>query len=157
MSAGLDASTVTPGRTAPLESLTTPAISAFWANALTGRSSNAISSSREPDFNRGPILSPPMSLAISPSFVRARLYSRLRRWVKRIVEKEPSFRVRSKKTMASYGGTARAKICAATKWERLATTSLSRGALKALPGSRVVGIQLQRRFELGQRSLAGAQ
>ena len=46
MSAGLETSTVTPGRTAPLASLTTPAISAFWAKALAGTINNAASKTR---------------------------------------------------------------------------------------------------------------
>jgi hypothetical protein len=37
MRAGLEASTVTPGSTPPLESLTTPVI-ALWADAAAGRS-----------------------------------------------------------------------------------------------------------------------
>ena len=45
VNAGLDASTVTPGRTAPDESLTTPAIVAC-ANATRGRISTAASTTR---------------------------------------------------------------------------------------------------------------
>src|SRR6185503_1723227 len=45
MSAGLAASTVTPGSTAPDASLTTPAIDA-WANAATGRTNNQVHVSR---------------------------------------------------------------------------------------------------------------
>ena len=45
VSAGLDASTVTPGRTAPDESLTTPAMVAC-ANATRGRTSTAASTTR---------------------------------------------------------------------------------------------------------------
>src|SRR5205809_6093780 len=61
MSAGLDASTVTPGSTAPLESRTTPAISAVCAELVAGRSRSIThaGSSTMPDDRRILITSSP--------------------------------------------------------------------------------------------------
>src|SRR6478672_11067555 len=49
MSAGLDASTVTPGITAPLGSLTTPAIPLVCANAMSGAAAPTARSKTNPD------------------------------------------------------------------------------------------------------------
>ena len=58
MSAGLDTSTVTPGSTAPLESRTTPAISAFCAETGAGTSVSASNKPTETHVSRVTMLSP---------------------------------------------------------------------------------------------------
>src|SRR6266852_8650794 len=61
MSAGLDASTETPGSTAPLESRTTPAISAFCAKSREGTSVSANDITTRINVDRALIDSPPHS------------------------------------------------------------------------------------------------
>src|SRR5437868_12917139 len=61
MSAGLAASTVTPGNTAPLVSLTTPATTPVWAHAAAGWSVSHASASRVTLMDIRRVMNPPHS------------------------------------------------------------------------------------------------
>ena len=114
MSAGLEASTATPGSTAPLESRTTPAICAFCATARDGTSVNASNKTTETHVSRVIMLLPPTDSgrSFSNRLRRASLNSlRGRR-----IAAELYYRVHARQRSSARGGVQKATDALRSKY-----------------------------------------